>query len=204
MQLKTLGNQLLGLCLLAAFALPFAPLAAQAAPCELKRNEFGVWVGDCTTEDIFGDTIVVNRAVFDPLPIRLPDLYADDGDYFVNGMAVEVTVRVGNMGQWRSGDFDVTATIDIRRPNGTVYNTVSLTGRSNGIDVGQRTYTFVGVVTLPDRVNDWDLHTRFAVDSNGMTSGGEVWELNESNNVFDDGICRVYGQDPDTSVRACL
>ena len=194
------------ICALAGLALAtcVAPLTATAAPCELEENKWGVLIGHCYIQDWFEEELVIQRTEIRPLPLRLPDLYADDADFRVNGTAVVVQVRTGNTGQAPSQDFDVTAQVEIRYANsGQIYATVPLTVRVNGIDVGEREWNDAGIVTLPDRVSDWDLRTRIFVDSSNMQSGGEIWEMNETNNEFDDGICRVYGENPDLSVRAC-
>ncbi len=193
-----LRNALAGMLLMALVS----PMAVQAAPCELERNEHGMWISNCSIKDLFGEIIEV-ELIPTPIWIGLPDLYADDGDYYVNGTVVEVEVRTGNSGPMNARDFDVTAQIDIKYPNGTVYSSATVTGRVPGVASGQRVRTVLGTVTVPDRVSDWDVHTTFYVDSAGMSDGGEIWELDETNNVFDDGICRVYGKDPDVTVGPC-
>ena len=176
---------------------------ALAAPCKLERNEHGMWTSTCTLDEIlYGDFIKTARIVSDPYPIKLPDLYADDGDYFVSGTRVDIEVRTGNQGQWASRDFDVTANVIITG-GGMAPTMRTVTGRVQGIDVGDRTRTVIGYVVIPDRISDYDLDVTFHVDSNGMSSGGEVWELNESNNILNDGVCRVYGENPDTTVPPC-
>ncbi len=190
------------------FTLLLTPLTAAAAPCELTKDRFGKYSGNCYLPSRFGDELRFETLEWSPdsfriFRLKMPDLYSDDGDYNVFGTAVEVEVRTGNSGDYRSGDFDVTAEVHIKYPNGTIYGTQIITGRVTGIDPGQRTRTVLGYVTVPDRVSDWDLHVTFFVDSDNMASGGEIWEADETNNVFDDGICRVYGQDPDLTVGAC-
>lgn len=186
--------------MLMSFAL-YAPFTI-AAPCNLERNEHGMWISDCSLEDFFAETIDFKRVVTSPHQFKLPDLYADDGEYFVSGTAVEVTVRTGNQGQFDSGDFDVTAIVTVLG-GGMAPSTQMLTGRVSGIAVGQRTLTTLGWVSVPDRIDDYDLNIIFHVDSNGMATGGEIWELSEANNIFDDGTCRVYGENPDTTVLPC-
>lgn len=192
--------QLLALSLISIYA--SAP--ATAAPCHIEQNEHGMWISDCTIAELTGKTIEV-EIVGPPVWLHMPDLWADDGDYFVSGNVVEISVRTGNSGTWPAQDFDVTANIEIRYANGGVYSTRQLTGRVPGVDAGDRVWTTLGTITLPDRVSDWDVYTEFLVDSSGMSGGGEVWELVETNNVFDDGFCRVYGEDPlvEPMVDAC-
>ncbi|XOV83331.1 MAG: hypothetical protein ACFHXK_21085 [bacterium] len=175
---------------------------AGAAPCVLEKDKWGNWVGNCLLTDFLGKEQLLNLVLDPPTPIFLPDLYADDGDYFVNAGTVEISVRTGNDGSIISNDFDVTATVTISSANVSP-QTVTVTGRVNGQAPGTRTRTVLGVITLPNRIDDWDLETVFTVDSDDFINGGEIRESVETNNVFNDGICRVFGQNPDTTVDAC-
>lgn len=188
-------------CML-VFAGIFISGSALAAPCEINKSKFGVWIGDCLVENLFAETIELRRVENPTLALLLPDLYPDDADFYTVGTTVEVEVRTGNQGQAPSSDYDVTAEVTISG-NGIAPQTVVISNRAPGIGVGQRQTTVLGTVQLPDRIYDYDLHTVIYADTGNMTSGGEIWELNETNNRFDDGICRVYGENPDLSVQAC-
>jgi hypothetical protein len=149
-----------------------------------------------------GKKELIGVVINPPPPIFMPDLYADDGDFLVQGTRVEIEVRTGNLGSMVSRDFDVTADVTITG-GGMSPQTFTITGRVNGQQAGTRTRTTLGYVVIPDRISDYDLETVFTVDSSDFANGGEIRESDETNNIFNDGICRVYGENPDVSVGPC-
>jgi hypothetical protein len=170
----------------------------EAKPCVIEKNKWGFWVGDCLlSKEVLIDGVFIPRP-----PLFMPDLYADDGDFLVQGTRVEIEVRTGNLGSIVSRDFDVTADVTVTG-GGMAPQTFSITGRVNGQPAGTRTRTTLGYVLIPDRINDYDLETVFTVDSSDFANGGEIRESDETNNIFNDGICRVYGENPDVSVGPC-
>jgi len=170
---------------------------------ECHRERWRSRLDDCSLDHLLGKKLDGELVFPPPIFIRLPDLYADDADFNVFGnTSIEVFARTGNSGSARSADYDVTVVVTVTG-NGIPPQVVSLTARAPGLAVGARQFTAMGYVTVPDRMYDYDLSTVIHVDTANQMNGGEVRELDETNNTFNDGTCRVFGKNPDTSVTGC-
>jgi hypothetical protein len=174
----------------------------QAEPCELVRNQLGGWFADCTLSDLVGKKYSATINVPSGNRFRLPDLIADKVSYYTSGTVVEIYARTANQGARDAQSYEVTAIVTISGGNMSP-QMVSISSRAPALALGARQTAFVGYVSIPDRTYDYDLSVEIIADSANIATGGEIWEEVETNNAYDDGVCRIYGENPDLSVRAC-
>ena len=131
--------------------------------------------------------------------VKLPNLQIDKCRITPFGRDVTVTLDVENVGTADAGVHDVTATVII----GGMWEESFEETMDFGLPQGAEVTKTMGYIHLPDRRRDWDFRVTAVVDPPTETSsGGEIWESNESDNVKV-CVCRVYGDYPDYSVPGC-
>ena len=193
---------------LCAAAIALSALAsaidASAAPCQVTKNKWGQWVGDCKLSDFFPEinyTIVASSRP--TISFRMPNLSIDDVDYWVSGTSVDVGFTIENDGVAQSAATTVAGVITVTQAGNTVITqpfSLAIPAIPAGASASNTTN-----VSLPNRTYDYDFVVMATVDppTSAQTSGA-VRESDETDNDKVTRMCRVYSlKNPETSVRAC-
>ena len=181
------------------------PPVLAAEPCIVTQNERGVWEGEgnCLLSELLRERWPEFSAEFTPrlIPgIELPDLVPSDANMNIDATAplgIGIEIKTHNIGQKDSPDFEIHVLVEVR-DGATVVGTAEFTRRVAGIAAGDDRRDFIGAQELPTD-QGLSVHVWATVDSNGSSTGGEIWESNEMNNLLDDDNCVInylYPQDP--------
>ncbi len=195
--------QSLHLRIVAALLLTFA--ASQAAEaCEVWRDDLGHLRTNCklslARKDYRLDVAVANSVM--RYQLALPNLTPRKNKVFVaTNSQVDLHVDIRNDGSRDSAATDVALMVNIVDPLGVAATTtVALTAAVPAIPVGQTPRIYLGTITLPNRLQDWDLQLISFVDP--QTASSPAWGRLYESNEMDNGRereCRIFGPNPDTS-----
>lgn len=184
---------------------------ASAQACEIWRDEeLGIWRGNCNLADFRKDFMVSQSflANYDHrmIDFKWPDLEIDKFKFFVSGRDITIEADIRNVGRGN-------AIASVLAVDATFAN--PLTGMQQGssmqftvavpalpLNTSQR--MSVGIVTVPNNMQDWDLVLLGVVDppTRAQPVRGSVLESDETNNSKNHA-CRWFGPMPDTSLQTC-
>jgi hypothetical protein len=197
---------------IAAVAAWAACTALPALACTLQSTPLGPRMTDCNLRAFSdGQYDLDISTVIDTRPRLLPNLVPQDLGFFVNGNLVDVDLTVRNTASIaNAGAFDLGPLLWLANPlagGATVPGTPAYgpVVRANPLPRASSRGYRLRTVTLPNRMQDWDVCVAVTVDPppSGGPAQGKVPESNEDDNVLQ-RCCRVYGPNPDvTGPPAC-
>lgn len=179
-----------GICAVAL--LHAAPASAQ---CTIEEK----YLADCLVSELTREAVVVVR---EPrFRVYLPNLRVSDVDVSANG---DVFVEVENEGAGPAPAFDIRVYAARSLPSGNQSAEFDTMLQYPPLASGDRLELFVNQLYIPNHQDNWDVHVIVIVDMMDLRSpGGQIWESNEEDNVFD-YECRIFGDPPDQSdLAAC-
>ena len=196
---------------IAALSLMFAGTlaAGSAAACDVWRDEFGFYRGNCNLSVDFKDKYRVNMefiATLEPrYHFKLPNFHPRKFKYFVTGSDVEISIDVENIGELAAPAADVAVVVNIVDPlTGMQYSSSPYVARTTTIQPASTQRLLVTHVQVPNLSQDWDIVSVATVDpaTAAQPVRGNVVESDETDNGLMHA-CRVFGPNPDTSLEAC-
>jgi hypothetical protein len=209
--MRTITNLSLPLRRIAALSAMFAGALAtgSAAACDVWRDEFGFYRGNCNLSVEFKEKYRLNMefvAMLEPrYHLKLPNFHPRKFKYFVTGSDVEISVDVENLGDLAAPAADVAVMVNFLDPvTGNPQPTTSYVSRTMTIQPASSQRVLITHVQLPNTLQDWDVVSAVVVDPG--TPAQPVWGTVVESNEMDNGLmhsCRVYGPNPDTSLEPC-
>lgn len=193
-------KSLTALIVLAAMAAP-----SWATPCELEMSDWGMYVAseDCLAAKVEIDRDLTKLFMTPRLQLKLPNLFPRKVKFRLYFDEVQVVARTKNLGEAQAKAHDVHVQVDVFSA-GSIVGSHQWTARNPTI-AADGSFE-VGVGTFYRNTNDdLDIQTTFIVDSNSASTGGEVWESNESDNMRVFSQCRIWGSNSviDHSIEIC-
>lgn len=180
-----------------AFAVLLALLGfagpASAAPCELEMSDWGMYVAvdGCLASKAEIDRDLTKLFLHPRLSFQLPNLFPRKVKLRLYFDEVQVVARTKNLGEALAKAHDVHVQVEVFRAGNSIGN-YQWTARNP--DIAADGSFELGMGTFMRNVNDdLDIQTTFIVDSNGASTGGEIWESNESDNMRVFSQCRIWG-----------
>lgn len=184
---------------------------AGAQACEIWRDgHLDLWRGDCNLSIDFKDRFWLKEnfvvAMVRPLRLKLPDLRIRKFKYFTSGTQVSIEADIVNDGMANAPASDLAVTVDIGNPltGMQARATTPFAVRVPAVTAGATLRVSVGIITVPNNQQDWDLVLLGVVDPPTMASPthGALFESSESNNSLSHA-CRYFGPNPDASLEPC-
>jgi len=188
----------------------FGALATgSAAACDVWRDEFGFYRGNCNLSVEFKDKYRVNMefvATLEPrFHFKLPNFHPRKFKYFLTGTDLQIDVEVENLGDLAAPAADVAVMVNIVDPiTGAQQAAMAYTARTMTIQPTSSQRVLITHVQVPNTLQDWDIVSVAMVDPGtpAQPVRGSVVESNETDNALTHS-CRVYGPNPDTSLEPC-
>lgn len=179
--------------------------SASAAPCELEMTDWGTYVAvdDCLASKVEIDRDLTKLFIEPRLRFQLPNLFPRKVKFRLFFDEVHVVARTKNLGEALAKAHDVHVQVDVFSA-GSLLNSYQWTARNPTIAADGAYEVGMGYF-MRNPNDDLDIRTTFTVDSNGASTGGEVWESNESDNMRTFSQCRIWGSNSsvDPSIEIC-
>jgi hypothetical protein len=183
--------------------------SANAGACEIWVDEpLKVWRGNCNltidpkAPKVFEQFVGQTRW---PYVFKMPDLIIDKFKFRLVGNSLEISADITNIGQQSSPATNVgvtVTTIDVSNP--AAQTNTPMLAAVPPLTAAATQRISLGTVFVDYSAHDVDVATAGMVDQVTAVQPvrGTVFESDETNNS-QIHLCRVFGPNPNVSVRAC-
>ncbi len=176
--------------------------SSQALACQIVKTPWGMRYSGCQLRELYPGRFDMLLEKWDPpYVIALPNLLINDIDAVpvAGGVSVNMSAEFENNGNRNvTRAFDITLLVSVHDP----LNKGAIVGQPMplqpvqvpALSTGASASAFFGAVTLPNRVQDWEVCSIGVIDApppNG--AGGVIFEANEGDNRKD-SCTRIFGK----------